>query len=114
MHELSIAQNIIEIAIKECTKAGCNKINSISMRIGKASGVMIDALLFAFDIVKKDSIAEGAVLHYEEIPVKGRCRECGIESSVDDSIFFCCPRCGSYQFELLSGRELDIIEIDVE
>jgi hydrogenase nickel incorporation protein HypA/HybF len=114
MHELSIAHNIIEIAISECKKAGYSKINSISIRIGRASGVMTDALLFAFDIAKKDSIAENAVLKYEETPVKGRCRECGTDSTVDDTIFVCCPSCGSYQFELLSGRELDIIEIDVE
>jgi len=64
MHELSIAQNIIEIISEQCIKNGYNRIESVNLRIGRASGIMSDALLFAFDAIKADSIARGAVLKY--------------------------------------------------
>lgn len=114
MHEASIALNIIEIAQKECEKAGYSRITSIEVDIGSASGVLPDALLMAFDIVKLDTPASGAGLIINEIPLGGTCKGCGKPFTTDDKFILKCPHCGSRDFTLETGRELNINEIEVD
>ncbi|NOY40027.1 MAG: hydrogenase maturation nickel metallochaperone HypA [Nitrospirae bacterium] len=114
MHEVSIAQSILDIAITECRKADYKRINSISLRIGKVSGIKIQSLLFAFDIIKIDTIAQGAALICEEVPVVGYCPECHDNFEVVSELILACPECGGARFSINGGRELDIVEIDVD
>lgn len=113
MHEVSIALSLLEIATKECRKSGNSIIESINIRIGRASGIMSDALLFAFDAVKADSIARNASLNIEEVPVGGHCSDCGELFTVDEEYVLCCPRCRGGSFEITAGREMDIIDMEV-
>jgi len=76
MHEASIASELLNIAINECSKNGYSKIQTIKVIIGRATGVMTDALLFAFDVLKEKTPAESANLIIEEIPVRGVCKDC--------------------------------------
>ena len=71
MHEASIALSVLEIAVDNCRKAGYNRIESVRLKIGRASGIMPDALLFAFNAVKADTIAAEASVIIDEIPVSG-------------------------------------------
>ncbi|VAX32341.1 hypothetical protein MNBD_NITROSPIRAE02-286 [hydrothermal vent metagenome] len=114
MHEVSIAQSILDIAVTECRKADYKRINSISLRIGKVSGIKVQSLLFAFDIIKIDTIAQGATLICEEVPVIGQCPECHNNFEVASGLILACPECGGTRFSINGGRELDIVEIDVD
>ncbi len=114
MHELSIAQSILDIAITECRKAEYKRVNSISLRIGKVSGIKVRSLLFAFDIIKIDTIAQGAALICEEVPVAGYCPECRNNFTAASELVLACPECGGTRFSINGGRELDIVEIDVD
>jgi hydrogenase nickel incorporation protein HypA/HybF len=113
MHEASIALSILDIALKRCLEAGYEKIDSIGLRIGKASGVMTEALVFTFDALKHDTPAHRAVLNIENISVGGICLSCKSEFSTEDLYVFSCPRCGGAEIEINSGRELDIVDIEV-
>ncbi|MDA8077979.1 MAG: hydrogenase maturation nickel metallochaperone HypA [Nitrospiraceae bacterium] len=113
MHEVSIAQSIIEIVSGQCRKGGYSGITSIRVRIGRASGIMPDALLFAFDAIKVESPATGAVLEIEEVCVSGRCRDCGRDFSVEEEYVLNCPLCGGPAFEIKTGREMEIIDMEV-
>jgi len=113
MHELSIAQNIIEIISEQCIKNGYNRIESVNLRIGRASGIMSDALLFAFDAIKADSIARGAVLNIVEVPVSGHCNGCSGDFIVEEAYILACPLCGGSSFRVVAGREMDIIDMEV-
>jgi len=113
MHELSIAQNILEIISEQCTKSGYSRIETVNLRIGRASGIMSDALLFAFDAIKSDSIAQGALLHIEEVPVSGRCSDCRSDFIVKEEYILSCPLCGGSSFSMFAGREMDIIDMEV-
>ena len=64
---------LLDIAIENCKKQGYKGIESIKVKIGKASGVMPDSLLFAFEAMKIGTMAEKAVLTIDEIPVSGYC-----------------------------------------
>lgn len=113
MHEASIALSLLEIAASECAKNGYRRIDSINVKVGRASGVMPDALLFAFDAVKEDSVARNAILHIEEVPVAGRCADCNREFTAEEKYVLCCPLCGGGSFTITAGREMDIVDMEV-
>jgi len=114
MHEASIAISIIEIAEDHCRKEGYESIQSINVRIGSASGVLPGALGMAFEIVRHDTLAAGAVLNVEEVPLGGTCNDCGDPFQTDDQFILACPACGGKNFSMHTGREMEIIEIEVE
>jgi len=113
MHEVGIAQNILDIAVENTLSNKAEIINKIHVKIGRLAAIENDALLFAFDALKEDTIAENALLEIEDIPIKGRCTDCGHEDFYDE-MFFSCKKCGSYKVELLTGEELNITEIEVD
>src|SRR5512139_3833550 len=98
MHEVSIADSLLTLAVKECRDKGFNAIQHIKVRIGKASGVMPEALLFAFEAMKRETIAEEAALIIEEVPVSGHCRICHADFTVEESFVLCCPHCEGLSF----------------
>jgi len=113
MHEVSIAQGLLEIAIDNCKKNGYQSIDSIKVKVGKGSGIVPDSLLFAFEALKKDTIAGKATLTIEEIPVGGFCDNCKKQFTVDEAYVIECPLCGSTSFKIETGRELNVDEVEV-
>lgn len=113
MHEASIALSVLDIATENCRKAGYSRIESIRLRIGRASGVMPDALIFAFDAAKTDTIAEKATVIIDEILVGGCCNNCGKDFITEEIYVLCCPECKGLSFKINTGRELEIIDIEV-
>jgi len=113
MHEVSIAQGLLDIAIEHCTRQGYEGIESIKVKIGKASGVMPDSLLFAFEAMKIGTIAEKASLTIDEIPVSGFCNSCNSNFTVEDAYVISCPNCGNMSLRIETGRELNVDEMEV-
>jgi hydrogenase nickel incorporation protein HypA/HybF len=113
MHELSIAQSVIGIITEQCVRSGHSRIDSVNLRIGRASGIMPDALIFAFDVIKLESIALNARLNIEEVPVTGLCKDCKSSFIVEEEYILCCPVCRGKSFQITTGREMDIIDMEV-
>lgn len=113
MHEVSIALGLLEFATEYCEKEGYKGIESIKVKIGRASGVLPDSLLFAFDAVKIGTIAEKTTLTIEEIPISGFCDSCQSNFTVEDAYIVSCPSCGGNSLRIKTGRELNIDEMDV-
>jgi hydrogenase nickel incorporation protein HypA/HybF len=113
MHEVSIAETLIEVAVENCLKQGGKRIDSIRVQVGRATGIMPDALLFAFDAIKIGTIAEKATLTIDEIPVSGTCLNCNKKFEVDEAYVITCPNCGSLSIQIETGRELNIYEMEV-
>ncbi len=114
MHEVSIAQSLLDIVLSECKKAGYKRVNSVSLLIGEASGVQIDSLRFAFDIIKRDTPAEGAKLLITTSPLTGKCLDCACLFYPRGDVVFECPKCSGKNLRMIKGKELDIVEIDVD
>lgn len=112
MHEMSIAMNILEIAEKEMQKANASRIEKIHLEIGKLSGVVIESLQFALDILKKKSILAKAEIDIDEIDAKMRCLNCQTEFEATD-FYVTCPTCGEFGHSVLSGKEMLIKSISV-
>ncbi len=114
MHETALALSILDIVVAKCSEAGGRTVDSIRLRIGKAAGVLPDALLFAFDAAKASTVAENARLEIEHVPIGGFCNGCKKDFSVDDAQFvFFCPLCGSKSFEMRAGREMEIVDMEI-
>lgn len=109
MHEVGIMEQTVDIAI-DCAK-GVDRIHTLKMRIGKMSGVVPEALEFAFDVVTQGTIAEGANLEIETIPVTCYCSECNNNFQPSDW-FYECPECGKFSYQILSGKEIELVSIE--
>lgn len=114
MHEVYIAESLLETAIWKCKDSGFSLIKNIEVKIGKASAVSAEALIFNFDALKAGSIASEASLTIVEMPTTGRCKTCGGEFSVDKEFVFECPGCGSDSVIIESGNGVELTELDVE
>lgn len=114
MHETSIALSILDIVESKCREEGCTSVDSIRLRIGKAAGLLPEALVFAFDAVKDNSVAKSARLVIEPVLVGGTCHDCGKEFTAgeDARYVFSCPLCGSKSFEITRGREMEILDME--
>ena len=111
MHEMAIAEGIVDVALDTLKANEGTIIHAIQVQIGVLSGVEPDALHFCFDAVTQGTPAQGAKLDIETIPMKGRCLDCHQEFSMD-RYRHVCPHCNSFAVEELQGRELSVASID--
>lgn len=110
MHELSIAESIIEIANRH---AAGRRVNKVWLKVGHLRQVVPSALAFSFELVAEGTPVEGAELQMEEVPATGLCRDCGAESRLE-SFPLQCKSCGGFDLELLSGEELYVESLELE
>jgi len=113
MHEQSIVESLLAIAIENAEKAKANKILRIYLVVGELSGVVEGSVDFYFSFLSKDTIAAQASIFYNRIPVTLRCRNCD-KVFTPENLNFHCPDCTEQQVEIISGRELYIDSIEVE
>jgi hydrogenase nickel incorporation protein HypA/HybF len=114
VHELSIMSGILDIVLDHANKNNAKKVTTINLRIGQLSDIIPEWAQSYFDMLSKDTIADGAALDIEHIPVKVRCRACGHEHTFKDKKWsFTCVKCESSDIELLEGREFSIVSIEI-
>jgi len=111
MHEVSLIENVIKIVVAEMPKYNITRVETITLRIGEMSQVVPDALVFGFEVLSKGTALEGARLIIENVPTKGCCKGCGKEFVIGD-LFDVCPECGETNIEIISGKELEIVEFE--
>ena len=112
MHELSLTQSIIELAIHHANRENAVAIRSITVEIGALSGVVADAVEFAFDVCCKGTMADGAQLDIRRITGVGLCLECHRESQLE-ALTHVCPHCGRLSMETVQGQEMKFIEMEI-
>lgn len=78
MYEVSLMENALAIALTQAKSQGAKQIHCLKMNVGELSGVVPEALEFAFDVVVRGSIAQGAKLKIERIPVTCYCLSCNL------------------------------------
>ena len=114
MHELSIAQSLIELASDTAVQEDSEQVTRLHIRIGTLAGVVKEALQFSFELAAADTPCAGAMLEIDVIGVTIHCPTCGETKTPVDSYYFCCPDCGSLVPDVLSGRELDLVSVEVD
>ncbi|MCX8030591.1 MAG: hydrogenase maturation nickel metallochaperone HypA [Thermodesulfovibrionales bacterium] len=113
MHELSIAYSLLNLAIEECIKRGFSKIQKIKITISSASNIMPEALLFSFNALKQETIAQESILYIEKIPLSGICQSCNTKITTFKPFIIECPVCHDNSLNLQIPDDLKIDEIEV-
>ena len=113
MHELSITESILSIALEQAKAVPASKVTKIDLTIGELSGIVDECVQFYFDLLSKDTVAAEASLSFHRPPTKLRCRNCATTFS-PDNLDWACPNCREQKIEIISGRECYVESIEVE
>ena len=108
MHELAIAESLVE-AVQ--ARTGGQTVRSVRLQVGRLSGVVPEALMFAFELAAQGTLLEGAHLVIDEPAGRLHCRTCQADQGNDDLILLCA--CGSADVEVTAGRELALLSVEV-
>lgn len=113
MHEMSLAEGVLQILETESAKQGFSQVKTIWLEVGVLAGVEVSALEFAFDVVRRGTLAGNAQLVIINLPAQAWCMPCEQVVEIRQR-FDACPLCGSYQLQVSSGDEMRIKELEVE
>jgi hydrogenase nickel incorporation protein HypA/HybF len=113
MHELSIALGIVDVAAEEAARRAGGRVAAVHLRLGRLSGVVPDALRSAFELARENSPLAAAELVIEEVPVAAHCPACAAERAVPFPELVC-PTCGTPTPEVVRGRELEVVALEIE
>ncbi len=112
MHELSIAMSIVDMAQEEAQQRGI-QISAVHLKLGRLSGVVKEALLSSYEMACYDTPLEGSQLVIEEIPIVVFCPNCKAERPLHSMQLFCCSECGTPTPEVVRGKELEVVALEV-
>ena len=113
MHEASITESLLSLAVDKAKEAKAKKITRINVVFGELSGAVGECVQFYFDIISKNTLADGAVLDFQNKPVTLRCHKCKKEFTPAGQDWTC-PDCLEMAVEIVSGRECYMESIEVE
>jgi hydrogenase nickel incorporation protein HypA/HybF len=113
MHELSITEEILNIAIAKANEANAEKVSEINLVIGDASSIVGDCVQFCFEFLSKQTMAEGARLNFTRMPLQMKCRNCG-NLFYPEKESWTCPQCREWDAEIISGKEFYMESIEVD
>jgi hydrogenase nickel incorporation protein HypA/HybF len=114
VHELSLVQDILEIGEAEARRHGAARITRIKLLLGDFAGVVRDALEFSFEVARAGTLADGAELVIESVPLQTRCGACGaVEARPVNDFSALCAACAA-PVEIVSGRELRVEYVEIE
>jgi hydrogenase nickel incorporation protein HypA/HybF len=113
MHELSVTQAILDTALNAAQQAGAERIVAIDLVIGELSGIVDDSVQFYFDILSRDTPAQGATLRFQRQPAQVRCLDCDHSYNAAPPLAPICPECGSLRLQVTGGRQFFLESIEI-
>ena len=109
MHEFAIASAVVDTAVRH---ARGRRVSVVSVRTGRLRQVVPASLAFAFGVLSRETLCDGAVLEQEVVPARLRCDACARDWEIELPIFRC-PTCGTAAVEVLTGQELEVESIEI-
>jgi hydrogenase nickel incorporation protein HypA/HybF len=127
MHELAVTESILNIAVEHACKAGASRVTDIYLVIGRLSSIVDDSIQFYWDILSAEPnnealagqadgnglLCKGAKLHFQRMPARLACLECGNEYTLDGDLTPC-PKCSSARVKVIGGDEFWVESIAIE
>jgi len=113
MHELAIAQRLIDTASAALPSTALGPITTVKVQLGALAGLSKDELAFGFQVVATGTPFAVAALEIEELPAIIHCSHCNINYSVSDLVTFYCPVCDSADVQVVQGKELTLQSIEM-
>ncbi|HMB22279.1 MAG: hydrogenase maturation nickel metallochaperone HypA [Chloroflexota bacterium] len=113
MHELAVTQSILDLALKHADQAAAKRVTDIHIVLGELSSNVDDSIQFYWDIIARETLAEGARLHFQRVPAEFECLNCSHKYNLAYTELVC-PDCGSTRVKIISGEEFYLDAIEVE
>jgi hydrogenase nickel incorporation protein HypA/HybF len=113
MHELAVTESILEICLRHANNAQAQQVTHVYLVIGQLSSIVDDSVQFYWEMISRDTICSGAVLHFNRIAARMHCNECDQEFELANRLSPC-PHCGSYNLKIIAGEEFFIESIEIE
>ena len=113
MHELSVTEEILRVAVEHAERARAKRITDIHLVVGNLSTIVDDSVQFYFDFLSPDTLADGAKLHFKRVPARLRCRQCDHEFEPRDMDWHC-PQCNALGGDVIAGKEFYLDSLEVE
>jgi hydrogenase nickel incorporation protein HypA/HybF len=113
MHELAVTESILEITLRHAEAAGAQRVTDIHLVLGELASIVDDSVQFYWDMISKDTLAEGATLHFKRIRAEMECLDCGAVYHPGEGQLRC-PQCDDGRVRVIAGEEfrLEAIEVD--
>src|SRR5690242_12271483 len=113
MHELSIALSILDTVAEQAERHG-GRVVAVHLKLGPLSGVVKEALVSAYELAREGTDLAAAALVVEEVPLVAYCPGCAAQRALPSVLELCCPVCGAVTPDVVSGRELEIVALEIE
>jgi hydrogenase nickel incorporation protein HypA/HybF len=110
MHELSIAEGVLDIVRAQARREGFRAVREVRLEIGRLAAVEPEALRFCFAAVVRGSVAEGARLEIVETPGSAWCFDCMASVKVDSRADGC-ARCGGARLQVSGGTGMRVMDL---
>jgi hydrogenase nickel incorporation protein HypA/HybF len=111
MHEFSIVQSIVNIALESAHLHHVEHVSAVEVEVGAVSGVVIDAMEFAWKAATTGTLLSKALLRIKYTPLMVKCNSCQHHYQPED-IYEACPQCGEISPEIITGKELKVLAIE--
>lgn len=103
---------ILESVGAQAARRGIERVSAVHLRVGAMAGIARDALHFSWELASAETVAAGSRLEIEEVPLAAYCPACKQEKTLEHFILRC-PDCGAQTPQILRGRELQIVAMEV-
>jgi hydrogenase nickel incorporation protein HypA/HybF len=113
MHELSVAHAIVTTVV-EALPSPSTRVSEVRVRIGALSGVVPEALQFAYEVAADGTALADTVLVIERVPVTVHCSSCERDTTLEGITGFACSQCGQPTGDIITGKELDVAQIVID
>ena len=113
MHELSITESLLKIAVEHAEKANAQRVTDLHIVIGDLASMVDDSIQFYWEIIARGTIAEQATLHFRRVPAELQCQTCSTKYHPSDREL-ACPNCNGVDTRIIAGEEFALESIDVE
>ncbi|WP_108258095.1 hydrogenase maturation nickel metallochaperone HypA [Mangrovicoccus ximenensis] len=112
MHEMSLCEGIREVIEDQARRHAIGEVRRVRVELGKFAGVEKPALEFAFEVVMRGTVAEGAALEMIDLPGRAMCFDCMAEVEIAKRLDPC-PECGGGKLMPVGGDEMRIKDLEV-
>lgn len=113
MHEVALCQNAFEIIEQHAKQHHAQRVTGVWLELSAVSCIEESAVHFCFDIICRNTLAQGAALHVSIVPAQAQCRDC--RRTIQITQFEAgCPHCGSRNLHIDSSGSMQVKQIEVE
>ncbi len=115
MHELAVTKSILSVVLNHTAQHGGSQVLRIHLVIGEMRNLEEDWIQRYFDYIAKGTPAQGAAIQVTKKPVAFGCKACGktFPADLHTTQKLVCSHCGSFEYDLVSGRELLVDQVEI-